>query len=129
MATYQNHNDWLSEIALDYLNFVTTYGTTVIATLTDIYDGTISASLTIFWAADYTLVVTVNGIDLIDSPWSSGLKVLPAGLDATSCVVAAIPTQVGGYEYYFLIQARDEFSNNLKSQLGDEVGNDHSALY
>lgn len=90
-ATYQNHGDWLSEIGLDYLDFVATYGTTVTGILTDINDGTITASLTILWAADYTLVVTVNGIELIDSPWLSGLKVLPAGLDATSCIVAAIP--------------------------------------
>ena len=121
-ATYLNHDDWESLIGVpDALDWETTYGTTIQATLSDSNDGTIAASLDIQRAGNYTLTITVDGVH-ITNPSNLLLEVAPSSLNAENCVVFDAPETIhAGFSYRFLIQARDSYDNNKPILLEDAL--------
>ena len=71
----------------------------------------------------------MDGVQIIGSPHSL-FEVKPTSLDATSCVPVDIPELMyAGYDYYFLIQSRDAYDNNLIDLFATAVGSDYSIVY
>ena len=68
-------------------------------------------------AGDYHLEVTLNGDHITNSPYVN-YRVRPNVLSAPQCVAVGIPEIMhAGFEYNFLIQGRDQFSNNVDNLL------------
>lgn len=114
-AYYDNHADWPSPIeVVDDPTWTTTYPSPVSGTATNSNnDGTLAGSVTIYRAGDYELTITVDGSNVINSPHLY-LQVEPEALYAPYCEPVDIPTfMYAGYDYWFLIQGRDLYKNNL----------------
>ena len=128
-ADYDNHDNYPSPIGIvDLSNWQTTYGTSISGSAPDNNDGTMIGTLTILRAGTYTLTVLVDDVDVITSPFSY-LEVEPYNLYAPSCVNQDIPTQMyAGYLYSFLVQGRDQYSNNIALTLSSAVGSSHSVV-
>jgi hypothetical protein len=77
----------------------------------DHQDGHYTCTYTAIWAGDYTLHLTLNGIDIQGSPWNIQASV--ADLDPASCYIhgSGIYSGVAGVESEFHIQAKDRFEN------------------
>ena len=76
-----------------------------------------AATLTIRRAGTYQLDVLVDGLNVIGSPYKY-LEITPTAISAANCVPQNVPTTIyAGFEYSFLIQARDADHNNLVSKL------------
>ena len=101
-ADYVNHVNWVSPIRVaDLANWSTTYGTSVSGSASDNNDGTMTGTVTLFKAATYRLSVKIDGVDILDSPYSS-LEVEPGPLDATSSVADNVPELMyAGFDYDF----------------------------
>ena len=85
-----------------------------------------TGSVTIKRAGSYTLCITVNGVNIIGSPHFP-LNVKPVNIFVPSCVPVDIPeTMYAGYDYSFLIQGRDEYHNNIKDLIADQVGTSYT---
>ena len=114
VADYVNHDNYPSPIGVaDDPNWMTTYGVSITGTATDNNDGTMTASLNILRAGTYSVSVKVNEIHVTGSPFDF-LEIEPASISAPNCVVSGMPESIlAGSTGFFLIQARDEFQNNL----------------
>jgi len=77
----------------------------------DHQDGHYTCTYTAIWAGDYTLHLTLDGIDIQGSPWKIQASV--AELDPPSCYIhgSGIYSGVAGVESEFHIQAKDRFEN------------------
>lgn len=118
---YVNHDNYPSPIGIaDLSNWTTLYGTRISTTAKEVdFDGTMQGKVTVKRAGTYTLTVQVDYVNVVGSPFSS-LEVTPTSLDGFSCVTQSIDTQMyAGYDYSFLIQARDQYSNNISSTLSN----------
>ena len=87
-----------------------------------------TATVTIQRAGTYILNTLVDSIDVTGSPFSY-LEIKPTTLHAPSCVAKDVPIEImAGFQYSFLIQGRDRFSNNLITNLSTAVGSSKSAV-
>ena len=100
LAEYVNHDEWSSPIEVeDDETWLTTQGTSVLASLTDNNDGTISASLNIDHAADYTLSILVDNTNVINSPHTF-LKIEPGAPHVPNFVPVEVPEEMNaGFRY------------------------------
>lgn len=128
-ADYINHSNYPSPIGIpDLSGWATTYGTRVTGSASDTNNGKMTASLTIRRAGTYRLYTKIDNTNVAGSPFSY-LEVTPTSIHAPSCVAQSVPTQMmAGFSYSFKIQGRDQYSNNLLTNLASAVGSNKSAV-
>lgn len=115
-ADYQNHDNYPSPLGVpDYPDRAldSLYDTTRWGSASDKGDGTMSATVSIYWAGTHTLTVQVDYKNVISSPLSP-LEIEPYTISAANCLTPDSQTQMyAGWDYYFRIQARDDYHNNI----------------
>jgi hypothetical protein len=130
MAVYQNNAAWPSPISIpDLTNWQSIFGIDIAGLCSNKNNGAYSCQLTTYRSGLYSLSVKVNGLNVLNSPWSP-VNVAPTELYAPSCVPKGIPlTMVAGTQYTFQIQSRDFFSNNMNQALSQAIGTNYLVSY
>lgn len=130
VARYQDHNSWLSPIAIpDAQNWQSIYGTDIAGLAVDNKDGTYTAQVTVYKAGKFIIDVKVNSIHVTGSPFDP-LLISPSNLYGPACEPKGIPTtMVAGVAYSYQLQSRDFFQNNMKQTLGDLTAGNYLIRY
>ena len=102
IAVYDHHSTWPSPIAVpDATAWESIYGTDIAGIAIDNSDGSYAGQITIYRAGEFSILIRINSIDIMDSPYSP-LLVEPTNIYAPYCVPKGIETvMIAGTQYDF----------------------------